>query len=63
MNNLKIIAIIISTFIIALATSFVLDFIPFAENPVKYMLVVLFILVELYFGYLVYNLVTTSEEK
>lgn len=63
MDNLKIIAIILITFVLAFATSFVLDFLSFKENPVKYILVVLLILTEIYFGYLVYQFVTTSEKK
>ena len=62
MNNFKILAVILGTFIIAFITSFLLDFLPFTENPVKYILVVLFICLELYFGFLIYQFLTTSKE-
>lgn len=62
MDSLKIIAVIVITFTIAFATSFVLDFLPFLENPIKYLLVVLLIFIELYFGWLIYNFITVSEK-
>lgn len=55
MDNLKILVIVIITFALAFATSFILDVLPFKENPIKYILVVLLIIVEIYFGYLIFK--------
>lgn len=61
MADLKIISVIIGTFLIAFATSLLLDILSFKENPIKYILVVLLILVELYFGVLIYLSLTTQK--
>jgi hypothetical protein len=63
MDDLKLITVVIVTFLIAFATSFLLDVLLFNQNPVKYILVVLLILVELYFGVLIYLSLTTQKPK
>ena len=63
MDDLKIISVIIGTFLIAFATSFLLDILQFKENPIKYILVVLLILAELYFGVLIYLSLTAQKPK
>ena len=61
MDDLKLITVVIVTFLIAFATSFLLDVLPFNQNPVKYILVVLLILVQLYFGVLIYLSLTSKK--
>lgn len=51
--NLKIVSIILLTFLVAFLTSLLLELDLF-KNPVRYALVVLLILFELYVGYAIY---------
>jgi uncharacterized protein YacL len=60
MANLKLIATIFGTFAIAFVTSLLLE-LPLFQNPVRYILVILLILIEIYFGYLIFNYLTTSK--
>jgi hypothetical protein len=60
MANLKLIATIFGTFAIAFVTSLLLE-LPMFHNPVRYTLVVLLIIIEIYFGYLIFNYLTTSK--
>jgi uncharacterized membrane protein len=62
MDNFKLIATILGTFIIAFLTSLLLDLQLF-QNVVRYVLVVLLICIEIYIGYLVFNYLTTSIKK
>lgn len=50
-NNMKIILIILSTFVLALFTSALFEINFIAQNPVRYVLIVLLILVEIAVGY------------
>tara|TARA_R110001606_G_scaffold42623_1_gene113692 strand:+ start:6855 stop:7040 length:186 start_codon:yes stop_codon:yes gene_type:complete len=60
MDNLKLIALIIGIFLLAFATSLLLELDLFL-NPVRYILVILLILLELYFGYIVYNYINSGD--
>lgn len=51
--NLKIVSIILLTFLVAFLTSLLLELDLF-KNPVRYALIVLLILFELYVGYAIY---------
>jgi uncharacterized membrane protein len=62
MDNFKLIATILGTFIIAFLTSLLLDLQLF-QNVVRYVLVILLICIEIYIGYLVFNYLTTSIKK
>jgi|TARA_R110002153_G_scaffold44686_1_gene126023 VIT1/CCC1 family predicted Fe2+/Mn2+ transporter len=53
-DNLKLILVVLITFISAFLTSLLLE-LPLFKNPVRYVLAILLILVELYFGYIVYK--------
>lgn len=48
---MKIISIIIATFLVAILTSILLEFDFFSRNPVRYILVVLLIILELLTGF------------
>ena len=58
MDNLKLIITIIVTFALAFVTSLLLE-IPLFQNPIRYILVILLIILEIYFGYLIFNYLTT----
>lgn len=53
-NDLKIISIVLLTFGIAIGTSLLLE-IEFFQNPIRYFLVCMLILVELVFGYVIFK--------
>ena len=55
----KIILTIIFTFALALATSLLLE-IPIFQHPVRYVLVISFMAIEIYFGYLIYKFLITK---
>jgi hypothetical protein len=61
MDNLKLILVVLITFGIAFGTSVFLDYLNFSRNPPKYIVVVLLIVVEIYFGYLIYKLMSTAK--
>jgi len=61
MNSIKLLAIVFGTFIIGFLTSLLLDM-PVFQNPVRYVLVILLILIELYFGFLMYQFISTKKE-
>jgi hypothetical protein len=63
MKSFKVIAVILITFLLAFATSFALDYLQFTENPIKYMLVILLIFIEIYFGFLIYKSKTAIKNK
>ncbi len=60
MDNLKLITLIIGIFLLAFATSLLLELELFL-NPVRYILVILLILLELYFGYIIYKYINSEE--
>ncbi len=60
MDNLKLIITIIGIFLLAFVTSLLLE-LPLFKNPVRYILVILLIVLEIYFGYLIFNYLTTSK--
>lgn len=62
MDDLKIISVIIGTFLIAFATSLLLELKMF-QNPVRYILVIVLILVEIYFGFIVFKFVSASKKS
>ena len=62
MDNLKLISVIIGVFLIAFATSLLLELKMF-QNPVRYILVILLILIELYFGFIMFKYLTTQKTK
>lgn len=62
MDNLKIISTVLLTFIFAFATSLLLE-IPLFKNPVRYILVVFLILVEIYFGFLLFKYQSKKSNK
>ena len=59
-NNLKLISIIVLTFLAAFATSLLLEFNIF-KNPIRYALVIMLVLVELYFGFITYKYMITKQ--
>lgn len=60
-NNLKLITVILATFAIAFVTSLLLEFTIF-KNPIRYALVIMLVLVELYFGFITYKYIITKQE-
>lgn len=61
MDSFKLIAVIACTFLIAFATSLLLE-IPLFQNPVRYILVILLIAIEIYFGFLIYKFLTLKQK-
>ena len=61
MAEFRIIAVIVGTFLVTVATSALLE-IPFFQNYVRYALVIFLIGVELYFGYLLFKYFTRIVE-
>jgi hypothetical protein len=62
MGNLKLISVILATFLIAFATSLLLE-LPLFMNPVRYVLVLVLIAIEIYFGFLVYQYLITEQRN
>ncbi len=62
MQDFKIISVIICTFLIAFLTSLLLELEMF-QNPVRYILVILLIIIEFYFGYIIYKFVSITKFK
>lgn len=59
-NNINLIAVVIITFLISFTTSLLLE-IQLFKNPVRYILVVLLIIVQLYFGFLTYKYLVSKK--
>ena len=62
MDSLKVISVIIGVFLIAFATSLLLELKMF-QNPVRYILVILLILIELYFGFIMFKYVISDKKQ
>lgn len=60
MDSVKLIAVVLGTFLIAVLTSLLLE-IPMFQNPVRYILVILLITIEIYFGFIVYKFLSTKK--
>lgn len=61
-KDLQVVAIVVITFLVAFATSLLLE-LPLFKNPVRYVLVCLLIAIELTFGFVIFKSFFTLNKK